>query len=107
MTCKARAKGGCPLDEDLREEMLLGREVVVQRAESNIGFLGHVLDLDALLLVAFQQHESRIDDALTACQLIFGQQVRRYRFGHVRLVLETSSRRSMATRRALRGRAIH
>src|ERR1700722_16742498 len=81
MTCKARAKGGCPLDEDLREEMLLGREVVVQRAESNIGFLGHVLDLDALVLVAFQQHEARIDDALTACQLIFGQQGRRDRVG--------------------------
>ena len=61
---------------------------MVQSAERDIGFLGHVLDLDAFVLVALQQHKSRVDDALTACALIIGQQARRYRFGHVSLVPE-------------------
>ena len=58
---------------------------MVQRPESDVGFLGHVLDLNALVLVVLQEHETRINDALTACTLVFGQYVRRYRFCHLSL----------------------
>src|ERR1700691_3268986 len=111
MASEARLERGRPFDQHLCEEMLLRREVVVQGAKRDIGFLGHVLDLDAFVLVALQQHESRVDDALSACPLIFGQQARRYRFGHVSLVPEAfpraSSRRSVTTRLTLRRGIYH
>src|ERR1700722_2043202 len=80
MTHKARFERRCPLDQYLGKEMLLRGEVVVQRAKRNVGLFSNVLDLDALVLVGFQQREARVDDALTARQLILGQHARRYRF---------------------------
>lgn len=87
MASQARPKRGRPLDEHLCEEVLLRREVVVQRSKSDVGLLGHILDLDALVLIPLQQRQASVDDALTACQLIFGQYIRRYRFCHVRFAL--------------------
>src|ERR1700677_970240 len=94
MASEAGLECGRPFDQYLREEMLLRREVVVQGAQRDIGFLGHVLDLDAFVFVALQQRESGVDDALTPCELIICEEARRYRFGHVSLVPEAFSRAS-------------
>ena len=83
MTNQARLQRGGPLDQHLCEEMLFRREVVVQRPESDVGFLGHVLDLYALVLVSLQERQAGVDDALAACPLLFGQYLRRYRFCHL------------------------
>src|ERR1700683_4650421 len=85
MTSEAGPQRGGPLDQYLREEMLLRGEVGVQRAEGNVGFLRHILERDAVFLFSSQQEESRRDDALAAGQLIFRQYVRRHGFGHVSL----------------------
>ena len=76
----------------LREEVFLGRKVVVQGPERDTGLHGHVLDLNALVLVPLQQHEAGVDDALAARQLAFGQYVRRYRLRHVNVARYASSR---------------
>ena len=63
---EAGPERGSPLDQHFREEMFLGRKVVVQRSERDTGLHGHVLDLNAFVFVPLQQHEAGIDDALSA-----------------------------------------
>ena len=76
---------------------------MVESAERNVGLLGHVLDLDAFVFVALQQRQARVNNALTACELIIGQQARRYGFGHLSLVSSGFIRRSVASRSGPRG----
>ena len=63
---------------------------MVQGPESDAGFFGHVLDLYALVLVALQERQAGVDDALAARPLVFGQDVRRYRFCHLSLSFDTT-----------------
>src|SRR5215469_6428019 len=57
-------EGRLPLVEDRGEQMLLRGEVPVQRRERDLGVLGHVRDLDALVVAGDEPAQGGLDDAV-------------------------------------------